>query len=46
MVKTPSLLDIVKLLPARDITRAAKALGLTPDTLMKRVGSLESAVGS
>jgi DNA-binding transcriptional LysR family regulator len=46
MVKTPSLLDIVKLLPARDLTRAAKALGLSPDTLMKRVGSLESAVGS
>lgn len=45
-MKTPSLLDIVKLLPARDLTRAAKALGLTPDTLMKRVGSLESAVGS
>jgi DNA-binding transcriptional LysR family regulator len=45
MVKTPSLLDIVKLLPSRDLTRAAKALGLTPDTLMKRVGSLESAVG-
>jgi DNA-binding transcriptional LysR family regulator len=46
MVKTPGLLDIVRLLPARDLTRAAKALGLTPDTLMKRVGSLESAVGS
>jgi DNA-binding transcriptional LysR family regulator len=46
MVKTPSLLDIVKLLPARDLTRAARALGLTPDALMKRVGSLESAVGA
>jgi DNA-binding transcriptional LysR family regulator len=46
MVKTPSLIDIVKLLPARDLTRAAKALGLTPDTLMRRVGSLESAVGA
>jgi DNA-binding transcriptional LysR family regulator len=45
-VKTPSLIDIVKLLPARDLTRAAKALGLTPDTLVKRVGSLESAVGN
>jgi LysR family nitrogen assimilation transcriptional regulator len=45
-VKTPSLLDIVKLLPARDITRAAKALGLSPDTLLKRVGSLESVVGT
>ncbi len=45
-MKTPSLLDIVKLLPARDITRAAKALGLSPDTLLKRVGSLESVVGT
>jgi DNA-binding transcriptional LysR family regulator len=46
MVKTPSLLDIMRLLPARDITRAAKALGLSPDTLLKRVGSLESVVGT
>jgi DNA-binding transcriptional LysR family regulator len=46
MVKTPSLLDIVKLLPARDLTRAARALGLTPETLVKRVGSLESVVGT
>ncbi len=45
-MKTPSLLDIVKLLPARDITRAARALGLSPDTLLKRVGSLESVVGT
>ncbi len=45
-MKTPGLLDIVKLLPARDLTRAAKALGLTPDTLIKRVSSLESAVGA
>ncbi len=45
-MKTPSLLDIVKLLPARDITRAAKALGLSSDTLLKRVGSLESVVGT
>jgi DNA-binding transcriptional LysR family regulator len=46
MVKTPSLIDIVKLLPSRDLTRAAKALGLTPEALIKRVGSLESVVGS
>lgn len=45
-MKTPGLLDIVKLLPARDLTRAAKALGLTPDTLIKRVSSLESVVGA
>jgi DNA-binding transcriptional LysR family regulator len=46
MVKTPSLIDIVKLLPSRDLTRAAKALGLTPEALIRRVGSLESVVGS
>jgi len=46
MLKTPNLLDIIGLLPARDLTRAAKALGLTPDTLKKRIGSFESAVGA
>jgi DNA-binding transcriptional LysR family regulator len=46
MVKTPSLLDIIKLLPSSDLTRAARALGLTPDGLMKRVGTLESSVGT
>ncbi len=45
-MKTPSVLDIVRLLPARDLTRAAKALGLTPDSLLKRVGSFESALGT
>jgi DNA-binding transcriptional LysR family regulator len=45
MVKTPSLLDIVSRIPARDLTRAAKALGLSPAALMKRVESFESAVG-
>ncbi|MFO1392855.1 MAG: LysR family transcriptional regulator [Steroidobacteraceae bacterium] len=45
-MKTPSLLDVVKLLPSRDLTRAARALGLTPDSLLKRVGALESSVGS
>jgi len=46
MAKTPSLLDLIGLLPARDITRAAKALGLTPEALVKRVGTLESAIGT
>lgn len=46
MSKTPSLLDLVGLLPARDITRAARALGLTPEALLKRVGSLEAAIGA
>ena len=46
MAKRPGLLDIVKLLPARDLARAAQALNLTPDALMKRIGSLENAVGT
>jgi len=45
-MKTPSLLDLVDLLPSGDLTRAAKALGLTPTALMKRVESFESALGS
>ena len=46
MTKRPGLIDIVNLLPARDLARAAQALNLTPDALMKRIGSLESAVGT
>ena len=46
MAKTPSLLDLIGLLPSRDIARAAKAVGLTPDTLIKRVASLESVIGT
>ena len=34
MVKAPTVLDILRLLPANDLTRAAKALGLTPGALM------------
>ncbi len=45
-MKTPSLLDLVALLPSGDIARAAKALGLTPAALLKRVESLESAFGA
>lgn len=45
-MKTPSVLDIVRLLPSRDLTRAARALGLTPESLLKRVGSFESALGT
>ena len=45
MVKTPSVLDVLRLIPSNDLTRAAKALGLTPATLMKRVESFESALG-
>ena len=45
MVKTPSLLDLIGLVPARDLTRAAKAVGLTPEALKKRVESVESMLG-
>ena len=45
-MKTPSLLDIIGLLPSRDLTRAAKALGLTQESLRNRIGSFESAVGA
>ncbi len=44
-MKTPTLLDLVGLIPSRDLTRAASALGLTPAALMKRVESFESALG-
>ena len=45
MVKTPSFFDIVGRIPASDLTRAAKALGLTPTAFLKRVESIESALG-
>jgi len=44
-MKTPTLLDLVSLIPSNDLTRAASALGLTPAALMKRVESFESALG-
>jgi len=45
MAKTPSLLDILSLIPAGDLARAAKAFGLGPDALKKRVETLESTLG-
>jgi DNA-binding transcriptional LysR family regulator len=45
MVKTPTFFDIVGRIPASDLTRAAKALGLTPTAFLKRVESIESALG-
>jgi DNA-binding transcriptional LysR family regulator len=45
MAKTPSLIDILSLVPARDLARAARALGLGPEALKKRVDSFESALG-
>ena len=45
MVKAPTFFDIVGRIPAADLGRAAKALGLTPTALLRRVESLESALG-
>jgi DNA-binding transcriptional LysR family regulator len=45
MVKTPTLLDVLRLVPSNDLTRAAKALRLTPTTLLKRIEKFESALG-
>jgi len=45
MGKTPSLLDLLALLPAGDIARTARTLGLTPESLRKRLESIESTLG-
>ena len=45
MVKTPTVLDVLRLLPSSDLTRAARALGLTPATLFKRMEKFESVLG-
>ncbi len=42
MAKTPGLLDLLALVPAADIARAAKALGLDPEALTKRLLALDS----
>ena len=45
MAKTLSLLDLLAMLPARDIARTARSLGLSPDLLRKRLGAIESTLG-
>jgi DNA-binding transcriptional LysR family regulator len=45
MVKTPSLLDLIGLVPAAELARAANALGVGPEALKKRIQSLETALG-
>ena len=45
MVKTPTVLDVLRLVPSSDLTRAARALGLTPATLLKRIEKFESVLG-
>lgn len=45
MVKTPTVLDVLRLVPANDLSRAARAIGLSPTTLLKRIEQFESALG-
>jgi DNA-binding transcriptional LysR family regulator len=45
MAKSPSLLDLLAMLPAGDIARTARSLGLSPDLLLKRLGAIESTLG-
>jgi DNA-binding transcriptional LysR family regulator len=42
MAKTPGLMDLIALVPSADIARAAKALGLDPEALTKRLLALDS----
>ena len=42
MAKTPGLMDLIALVPAADIARTAKALGLDPEALTKRLLALDS----
>jgi DNA-binding transcriptional LysR family regulator len=43
MTKKPGLLDLVALVPAADLARIAKSLGLDPEALVKRVLALDSS---
>jgi DNA-binding transcriptional LysR family regulator len=43
MAKKPGLLDLVALVPAADIARAAKSLGLDPEALTRRLLALDSS---
>jgi LysR family nitrogen assimilation transcriptional regulator len=43
MAKKPGLLDLMALVPAADLARAAKSLGLDPEALAKRVLALDSS---
>jgi len=43
MAKKPGLLDLVALVPAADIARTAKALGLDPETLTRRLLALDAS---
>lgn len=43
MAKKPGLLDLLALVPAAEIARTAKALGLDPETLTRRVLALDAS---
>jgi DNA-binding transcriptional LysR family regulator len=43
MGKKPGLLDLVAMVPAADLARVARTLGLDPETLARRVLSLDSS---
>ncbi len=43
MAKKPGLLDLVALIPASDLARAARTLGLDPETLARKVLALDSS---
>ncbi|HET9693934.1 MAG TPA: LysR family transcriptional regulator [Steroidobacteraceae bacterium] len=43
MGKKPGLLDLVALVPAADLAKVARTLGLDPETLVKRVLALDSS---
>jgi LysR family nitrogen assimilation transcriptional regulator len=43
MAKKPGFMDLLALVPASDIARAAKALGLDPEALTKRLLALDSS---
>jgi DNA-binding transcriptional LysR family regulator len=45
MANTPSLLDLIGLIQGGDLSKAAKALGLTPAALRKRLEPIESTLG-
>jgi DNA-binding transcriptional LysR family regulator len=43
MGKKPGLLDLLAMVPAADLTRVARTLGLDPETVAKRVLALDSS---
>jgi DNA-binding transcriptional LysR family regulator len=46
MIKRPSLLDLIKMVPAAELARAANSLGLGPEALTKRILQLDTRLGT